>query len=113
MVDDEGNVKPEYAEDYYTMGVRDRDEQRLDLDRIEAFARDVVPLVKGWLEPAEADALFERLRTLVLGHGELRHLTPYLGHRILQCPFHFLCDHMFPERTGEMLGAASNDHTWR
>jgi len=32
-----------------------------------------VPLVKGWLQPAEADALFEQLRTLLLGHGELRH----------------------------------------
>lgn len=41
MVDDEGNVKPEFADDYYTVGVRDRDDARLDLDRIEAFANQV------------------------------------------------------------------------
>jgi sterol desaturase/sphingolipid hydroxylase (fatty acid hydroxylase superfamily) len=42
MLDDEGRVRPEYADDYQIVGRRERDERRLLLDREEAFA-NLVP----------------------------------------------------------------------
>lgn len=42
MVDEQGDLRPEFADDYEVAGRRDRDEARLQLDRDEAFA-NLVP----------------------------------------------------------------------
>lgn len=44
MLDEQGDVKAEFAEEYFVAGARDRDEARRDLDRIEAFANQTPSL---------------------------------------------------------------------